>query len=344
MTERRALGLVALAAAVAIAWLALPFFAGLMLGALMAFSLEPLYERLARRLRRPTVASVATVFLALVLILGAIAGFVSLFVTRAVAFTAGVREQLRPGGALAAWVDAMVGWLARFGVSPESITDQLHAGAGALASRSAGIAGWLASGTLTMLLGLLFALLAMHAVLRHWPRMVSTLAAVAPLRPEYTRQLLGEFRRVGCMTLNGTVLTGLSQGTLAAIGFAITGVPQPIFFGAATAMASLVPAIGTLLVWVPAGIYLFATGHTALAVVQLAWGALIVVGFSDYVVRPRLVGDEAMPVVLTFIALFGGLEAFGVPGLVLGPVVMGVAVAVLRLYAREARSRRAAKS
>jgi predicted PurR-regulated permease PerM len=343
MTERRALGLVALGAVVAIAWLALPFFTGLMLGTLMAFSLEPLYEGLTRRVRRPTLASLATVFIALVIILGAAAGFVSLFVTRTVGLTTAVREQLKPGGALAAWVDAVTGWLSRFGISAESITDQLRAGAGEIASRSAGMAGWLASGALTMLLGLLFALLAMHAVLRYWTRLVATLAAVAPLRPEYTRQLLGEFRRVGRMTLNGTVLTGLAQGTLATIGFVISGVPLPFFFGFATALASLVPAVGTLLVWVPAGIYLFATDHPARAVIELAWGALVVVGFSDYVIRPRLVGDEAMPVVLTFIALFGGLEVLGLPGLVVGPVVMGVAVAVLRLYAREARSRRAAK-
>jgi predicted PurR-regulated permease PerM len=344
MTERRALGLVALGAVVAIAWLALPYFTGLMLGTLLAFSLEPVYQWLTRRFRRPTIASLVTVLLALVISLGVTVGFVSLFVTRAVAFTTSVREQLRPGGALAAWVDTVTGWLSRFGISPEGITNQLSTGAGEIASRSAGMAGWLASGTLTMLLGLLFALLAMHAVLRHWAHMVTTLAAVVPLRPEYTRQLLGEFRRVGRMTLNGTLLTGLAQGTLATIGFAISGVPHPLFFGAATALASLVPAVGTLLVWVPAGIYLFATGHVARAVVELAWGAVVVVGFSDYVIRPRLVGDEAMPAVLTFIALFGGLEVMGLPGLIVGPVLMALAVAVLRLYAHEARSRRAPKS
>ena len=64
----------------------------------------------------------------------------------------------------------------------------------------------------------------------------------------------------------------------------------------------------------------------------------VVVGFSDYVIRPRLVGDEGMPAVLTFLALFGGLEVLGLPGLIAGPVLMALAVAVLRLYAREVRS------
>jgi predicted PurR-regulated permease PerM len=342
VTERRALGWVALGAVVAIAWLALPFVTGLFLGALMAFTLEPVYAGLVRRIRRPVIASLAVVIVSALVIVGAVSVFVSLFVTRAVGLANTVREELRPGGALAAWVDTVTGWLARFGVSPESITERLREGAGAIASRSAGMAGSLASGTFIALLGLLFALLAMHAVLRHWPRMVSALVAVSPLRHEYTRLLLDEFRRVGRMTLLGTVLTGLAQGTLAAIGFWITGVPQAIFFGIATAIASLVPAVGTLLVWVPAGLYLFASGHPAKAIIELAWGALIVVGFSDYVIRPRLVGDEAMPALLTFVALFGGLEVVGLAGLIVGPVVMGLAVAVLRVYTREAKARRAA--
>jgi predicted PurR-regulated permease PerM len=115
-------------------------------------------------------------------------------------------------------------------------------------------------------------------------------------------------------------------------------VPKPVFLGIATALASLVPAVGTLLVWVPAGLYLFATGHPTLAIVLLVWGALVVVGFSDYVIRPRLVGEEGMPPVLTFLSLFGGLETMGLAGLIAGPVIMALAVSVLRLYARESKA------
>jgi predicted PurR-regulated permease PerM len=340
VNERQALGWLAVGAVVAIIWLALPFVTGLLLGVLMAFTLQPVYEHLVRRTGRPVVASLTTVAASAVVIVGVLAGFVSLFVTRAVWLANTVREELRPGGALTAWVDAVTGWLGRFGVSTASLTARLEAGAGEIASRSAGMAGSLASGTFIALLGLLLALLAMHVVLRHWPRMVSALAVASPLRPEYTRALLDEFRRVGFMTLTGTVLTGLAQGVLAGIGFWMTGVPQAVFFGAATALASLVPVVGTFLVWVPAGLYLFASGHPAKAIIELAWGALIVVGFSDYVIRPRLVGDEAMPALLVFIALFGGLEVLGLSGLIVGPVVMSLAVAVLRLYAREEEARR----
>src|SRR5262249_17396533 len=83
--------------------------------------------------------------------------------------------------------------------------------------------------TLVTMLGLFFAPLAMHAVLCHWARIVDALVTVSPLRHEYTRALLDEFRKVGRTTLAGTLLTGVAQGTLAAIGFWITGVPHAVF-------------------------------------------------------------------------------------------------------------------
>ena len=341
MTSRQGLAWLAGGAVVAIAWLAHPFATGLLLGALMGFTLQPVHARLANWSGRPTLASVVIVVAAGLAIVGSVAAFVSVFVTQAVAFTAVVREGLKPGGALAAWVSTVTAWLGYFGISPEALVQRLRAAAGDIASGSAAFAGTVASLTAGSLLGLFFALLTIHVILRHWARIITTVADVSPLRREDTRALLEEFRTVGRTTLSGTVLTGATQGALATIGFWATGVPQPLFLGIATAIASLVPAVGTLLVWVPAGLYLLATGSPGAGVVELAWGALVVVGFSDYVIRPRLVGDEGMPAILTFLALFGGLEVLGLPGLIAGPVLMALAVAVLRLYAREARGGRA---
>ena len=206
------------------------------------------------------------------------------------------------------------GWLARFGFSPESLSERLNGALTEIASRSAAVAAALASVTANSLLGLFFALLTLHVVFLHWDRMVARLEVLSPLRREYTRLLLAEFRLVGRATLLGTVATGAAQGAFATLGFWVTGIPDPLFFGIATAIASLVPAVGTLLVWVPAGLYLVATGHFAMGVALLAWGALVIVGVSDYVIRPRLVGDETMPTLLVFLALFGGVEVLGLRG------------------------------
>jgi predicted PurR-regulated permease PerM len=343
VTARRALGWLALGAVLTIFWLALPFATGIVLGTLMAFTLEPLYTLLVRRSDRPVAASLITIVASTAIIVGALSAFVTHFVTRTVDLANTVRTQLHAGGELSNWVDGATSWLGRFGISTASITARLEAGAGEIASSSAAIAGSLASGAFAALLDLFFAVLTMHLVLRYWPRMVTAIVVVSPLDPKHTRGLLAEFRRVGRMTVSGTVLTGLAQGLLAAIGFWVTGVPQPLFFGIATALASLIPAVGTMLVWIPAGLYLFAAGHTAKGIIELAWGALFVVGLSDYLIRPRLVGDAAMPALLMFIALFGGLKVLGLSGLIIGPVVMALAVTVLRLYSLEHQHKRSAQ-
>jgi predicted PurR-regulated permease PerM len=335
MKQHRALALLAVAAIVTIIWLARPFATGILLGALLAFTLEPLYRKLMRTFGRDFIAAVAVVLSTAVVIVGAIAGFATLFVTRAAQVANAAREALKPGGSLHTWVDAVSGWLSRFNISSDDVTGRLQEGAGQIASSSAAIAGSFATGTVSLLLSLFFALLTMHVVLRYWTRIVEELIEVSPLPPDHTRYLLTEFKRVGRMIISGTVLTGLAQGVLATIGFWITGLPMPVFFGTTTALASLIPAVGTLLVWVPAGFYLIATGHPAKGILELCWGALIVVGFSDYVIRPKLVGDESMPALLVFVALFGGIESFGLPGLIVGPLIMALGVAVLRLYARE---------
>jgi predicted PurR-regulated permease PerM len=321
-----------------IGWIAQPLVTGLFLGALMGFAVEPLFDVLRVRTRRRHLAAIVTVALAALGILGAVAGFVSLFVTRGVALAGALASALGAGGALEPWVHSATEWLGKLGFSPANLTDRLRDAATTIASRSASYAAAGFSATASTLLGFFFALLAMHTTLLHWSAAVGKLEVLLPLRPEHTRALLAAFRRAGRATLLGTVVTGLTQGALAAIGYWATGVPEPVFFGIATAIASVVPAVGTLLVWVPAGVYLLLSGHVGWGVVQLIWGLLVVVGFSDYVIRPRLVGDEDMPLILTFIALFGGLEVLGVAGLLVGPVLVSVALVALRLYDREKRA------
>lgn len=337
MSSRRALTGFALLAGIAIVWLAHPFATGLLFGALLAFTLEPAVRWLERRTGLPVLARVIAVVLTGVVIVAALSGLASLVVAQAVEVFGTARTQLQQGGALSGWVARFAGWMGGLGVPAGSLTERLESAAADLAQWFAALAPQLATATFAILLGLFFALLAMYYVLRSWPRMVDTLVEYAPLRPQHTRLLLSEFRRVGRMTVSGTAITGLAQGVLAAIGFAATGVPQALFFGTATAAASLLPGVGTMLVWAPAGLWLYATGHPVGAIAEWVWGALVVVGFSDYVIRPRLVGDDHMPALLVFLSLFGGIEVMGLSGLIVGPVVMALAVAVLKIYARDTK-------
>jgi len=333
--KARALGWLAVAAIGTIVWLAWPFAISILLGALTAFTLEPLYEGMARGRGRPALWAVITVIGTGVLVVTGALGFVTLFVTRVAGFATDLANALKPGGALASALDAAARGLGRYGISVSDVIARLENGAGEIASRSAVIAAGVASTTLSALLGLFFALLTMYMVLRYWPRMVTAITAVSPLEARHTRAVLAEFKRAGRATLTGTVITGLAQGVFAGIGFWMSDVPQPAFFGAATAVASLLPGVGTLLVWVPIGVFLAANGHVGRALLESIWCTLTVVGVCDYVIRPRLVGEEQTPAILVYIALFGGVEMIGLAGLIMGPILMALAVATLRLYTRD---------
>jgi predicted PurR-regulated permease PerM len=339
--ERRALGWTALAAAVAIAWIIMPVGVGILLGTLMAFALQPFFERLLPRLGARWSALLLVVGSVLTLA-GTVGGLAWLLVSRGTALTRTWIESLGPGGPGGAVVTAVGGLTKRIGVPPDELAARARALAETTAAQAAIVAEAIAAATAASALTLLFTTLSMHFILRNWQVVATRAQETFPLRPDYTAALFAEFQRVGRTTLLGTVGTGVAQGVLATLGFWISGVPEPFLFGAATAIASLVPAVGAALVWVPAGIVLILVGHPVRGIVELAWGAVLVTLVSDYVIRPRLVGRAGnLPSLVTFAALLGGVQVFGIKGLIVGPVLMSLAIAVLRLYSSEARKRRA---
>ncbi len=339
-SEQRALRWLAWSALALILWIAHPLGVGLFLGVLLAFTLQPFDRALrARQWQRGSSALVCVLSAMLATVL-ALVGFAFVFVGRAVRLSEEVPAQLAPGGPLRGFLERT---LAMIHVHPDSAIAELQGQAAEIGTRAAGMAADVAGLTLDGLLALFFMGLAACYVLRHWEGIVHHAELLMPFAPEHTRTFLGEFRAVGRSVLRGTVWTGLLQGTLAALGYWICGIDDPAFFGALTCVASLVPAVGTLMVWVPAGIYLLATDHLVMGIVLLSYGGLVVVGLVDYVVRPALIGREAnMPAILTFVGLFGGIEVFGLMGLVLGPVLVTLCVAVLKTYEAQSIARDAA--
>ncbi|MDP9148724.1 MAG: AI-2E family transporter [Myxococcota bacterium] len=335
--ERRAFGFLALVALAAIVRLAMPVGIGLFLGALLGFTLEPIYGRLRKKRIKAGPAALLCALGATLLVSGIVLGLSTLIVTRGIALLASLREQLAPGGALRAFAEASAARLAALHLNVADVSQRLENEAVSLGSSAAGIAAQVAGVTFGGLLMLFFMTLMAYFVLHHWRDLVARAERMLPFERRHTHALLEQFRTVGREVLLGTVVTGLAQGFLAAIGYWITGVPEPAFFGALTAVASLIPGVGTLLVWVPIGLVRMATGHPGAGLVELIYSAATVGIVCDYLLRPLLVGREkGVPSILTFIALFGGVEVFGVIGLILGPVLVTLSFAILKTYEREA--------
>jgi predicted PurR-regulated permease PerM len=134
----------------------------------------------------------------------------------------------------------------------------------------------------------------------------------------------------------GSLITAIVQGTLVGVSFALVGLPSPVVFGVLAMLAALVPLFGTALIWVPATGLLVAQRRWGAAIFMLAWSIVVVSG-SDNVVRPLFISGRAQISTLpVFLGLAGGLSAFGPIGIVLGPVIVALVLALLR-FAEESR-------
>ena len=186
--------------------------------------------------------------------------------------------------------------------------------------------------TLEFVLDFFVMLYVLYFLLRDGTDLTARAAIALPLKPEYTNRLLREFATVVRATVKGNVVIALAQGSLGAIALWFLGIAAPLLWGALMALLSLVPAIGSALVWVPIALYLLATGELWQALALTAW-CVLVIGVVDNVLRPVLVGKETrLPDYLVLVATLGGLTAFGVNGFVIGPVIASLFLAAWGIF------------
>jgi predicted PurR-regulated permease PerM len=153
-----------------------------------------------------------------------------------------------------------------------------------------------------------------------------------PLEDHDERRMLDKFTSVTRATLKGTAVIGILQGGLAGLAFAVAGIPSAVFWGAIMTVLSIIPGIGSALVWVPAVIILGATGHLVNAI-GLAVFCAVVVGSLDNLLRPVLVGrDTQMHELMIFLGTLGGIIMFGIVGFIIGPIIAALFVTVWDIY------------
>ncbi len=187
-------------------------------------------------------------------------------------------------------------------------------------------------GTAVFFFQLFVMLYAMFFFLVHGKEYLAKVLYYVPLASEAENRLVAKFVSVARATIKGTLVIGVVQGGLAGIAFWIVGIKGWAFWSVVMMILSIIPGIGTALVWVPAGIYLLALGHTGAAIGLGAWCAVIV-GMVDNVMRPRLVGrDTQMSDLLVLLSTLGGLMLFGAAGIIIGPIVAALWVTVWEIY------------
>lgn len=225
--------------------------------------------------------------------------------------------------------------LARVGVDAGKLEEQLSSAAVDAGKFIASSAVAIGQDTVRVLVFFFLMLYLLFFFLRDGEKLLDGLVSALPLGDARERHLLDRFATVSRATIKGTLVVGAVQGTIGGIAFAILGVGAPVLWGTVMALLSIIPAVGTALVWLPAAIVLFVEGHTISGIALILIG-VFGIGMVDNVLRPVLVGrDTRMPDYLVLLATLGGLAGFGLAGIVIGPVIAAFFVSVWQMAQQE---------
>lgn len=320
----------------------LPFGAGLVFAAVLAATLHPLHLWLTRRLgRRPTLSASLLCVGVLLLILLPIGGLVAFVVTEVIKGTNFVIETVQSEG-MTALIDKLPGPLRDLTKQaitllvpdPENLDAELKRRAGEHGGQVARIVSQLLAATGGAVVQTSLSLVALFLFLVDGKDLVAWLEDNSPLLPGQLKELLREFRKVSTSVLVSSLVTAGVQAAIAQAGYLFVGIPRPFFFGIMTFFIAFIPAVGAGGATMTIALLLLATGRPWAALFMAIWTAPV--GLVDNLVKPLLVKRGMhMHGGIVFFALLGGLTAFGLVGLLLGPLFVTFLVATVRIYKRD---------
>jgi predicted PurR-regulated permease PerM len=320
-----------------------PFALSIAWAAFLAFLLYPLNIRLRRRFRgKELAAGLITALTPLVILLPLSAlsiDFVSQISTLLQKLQKSATElDIKSFSDLQQfpWIARINSWLeSNTGISAEQIQSWLISGTREVLKRAASMGGGFFLGALGSLLAFAITLFLLFFFLRDGDLMLARARRLIPLTEERKERL---FRQLGGVTraiVVGTSVTAILQGVLIGIGFTIAGLPSPVVFGVLAALLSMLPVGGAAFVWGPAVIWLFFDGRWGFGIFMLVWGILL--GGLDNILRPMLISGRArISTLAVFIGVLGGIPAFGAIGVIAGPVVLSLVLALIE-FAEESR-------
>ena len=327
--------LVATAIALYLCWLMLqPFVNVLAWAAVLVVSFYPIHRRLVARTRRPATSALLSSLLVILAILLPL----TLITFAVVNEMTGVLENLQTSAATllnpnSPITGRLIGWLGRYVnveqlYSQQFLLDRLKGLSGAIMGSTLGFVG----GLVGVIVQVFFVIFTMYYLFRDGDRIMKALPEMLPLERAQSETIFARTREVISASLYGVLVIAMIQGALGGLAFWVLGLPSAIVWAVVMTFLSMIPMAGSFFVWVPAAIYLAATGHWVSAIILTAWG-LLVIGTIDNFLRPKLVGEKTrLHELFIFFSVLGGLKVFGVLGIVLGPVVLAITLALLDVF------------
>ena len=337
--EDRSFLLLVIAVSLAFAWILWPYSGAVLWATVLAIVFAPMYRRLSRSMRQKrTLAALATLLVIVLIVILPLTLITALLLQEGFS----VYERIQSGelnigeyfkqifGALPSWVTDLLDRfeLTNVRVMQERLSSGLMKTSQFLATQALNIG----QNTFDFIIDLFIVLYLLFFLLRDGDGLTRRIRNAIPLHAEQQRDLLNKFTAVIRATIKGTVVVAILQGALGGLIFWALGVRAPVLWGALMAVLSLLPAVGSALVWLPVAIYFLVTGAIWQGIVLIAFGVLVI-GLVDNVLRPVLVGKETkIPDYVVLVATLGGIAIFGLNGFVIGPVIAAMFMAVWDIF------------
>ena len=320
--------------------IARPFLTPILTATLLAIAIYPIFRRFCRTTSNRTGAALLTTFLVFIAILVPTVLIIEKLAHETTNLYAWLNEKKTIEGGWREYagtiVDPPLTWLAgRTGMAKEQLRDTAL---GRLQNLSSSLLNWAKSLAMNLgatLIDTIIMLLTLFFLLRDGERIRRRIGLILPIEQHRFEQLVETISTSIAANLYGVVAVAVAQGTLGAIGYMIAGLPSVILWSVATSLFSMIPMAGAAAVWVTASIYLLAMGDWGKAIFMAAWGAGVI-STADNIVRPWVLsGKVKLHTLLIFFSLLGGVRAFGIIGLFLGPIIVSVAMALLEILQEE---------
>lgn len=321
-----------------------PFLTVIFLGAVLTISFYPVYRKLLKWFRgwRRLTAFVSCLLIILIIVVP-IGLFVLLLTGEAYDTYLLIQDKINSGifDRFLQWEEGGFFYDLKERISPvidldsidikQTIVDMANALSSFLIAQTGNFISTISS----IIIGLIVMLFSMYYFFKDGDELVRKAGKLSPLPSVYEGELFKKIASMVKAVIFGVFLTAVIQGIVGGIGFAIAGVSSPVFWGTAIAFFSLVPVVGTAVVWVPAAIILALLGNYYAAIFIFIWGFLAV-GSVDNFVRPYLIGGKAHTYpLMTFLVVLGGVLTMGLKGVIVGPLVLMVLMSFLHIYEAE---------
>ena len=300
-----------------------PFLTYIVLAGILTYTLFPVYNFFHTRTRRTVIASGLSILVALVLMV--IPAF--FLVGELVRQVSGAYTSFQAGS-----LDRVADYLSGLTGNRINFEEVLTSGLGQIRKSIVGLAPDILGSVSELVLGLFIMFFVMYYGFREGEAFLARIRQLLPLDPTLKESLFYEVRTITQAVLYGQVMTAVIQGTLGGLALLVFGVSNWLFWGAIMIIMSFLPVLGTPLIWVPAAVGQILDGETARGVGLLIFGSTIVMNIDNFL-RPRLVsGRTKVHPVLILIGVFGGLKIFGFVGMLVGPLILAILVALIKFY------------